>query len=55
MRKCQLGIKHLNVNTVMSVARLVILLIIEESVFNIFCFVVSKCAQSVKMKYFYSV
>ena len=37
MRKCQLGIKKLILNTVMSVARFVLLLIIEESVFNILC------------------
>ena len=37
MRKCQrqFGLKCLNVNSVMAVVRLVLLLIIEESVFNI--------------------
>ena len=37
MRMCRLGLKRLNVNSVMSVVRLVLLLIIEESVFNILC------------------
>ena len=32
-----------------------LILIIEESVFNILCFIFSKCAQIVKMKYFCSV
>ena len=37
MRKCRFGLKRINVYTVMSVVRLVLLLIIEESVFNILC------------------
>ena len=37
MRKCHLWLIRFNVNSVMSVARFVLLLIIEESVFNILC------------------
>ena len=32
-----------------------LILIIEESVFNILCFIFSKCAQTVKIKYLCSV